>query len=943
MADLRPPGSSFLLGLPAVGTPVEGDVLMLKNGRFVASQLAPSNQGETRLVFDSFTNPGDFQTQSTSFVAVAGTTPASGTFNAPYAGRYLLVLTTSVFRTTGDCDAAFRIAITGATTKTVGAENSPADTTEVVNWVQQLRGTAAANFTAIAVVELAAGLHTMALQVRRSFDAGSNGAVNISPGTTCQLGVVSIGGGATGYFAKITEKHFANSPSPDFFQWSLSYAAVVSGSFTVPATGKYRLRAQMSGTSISTANNTYNYRLKIDGVVVTQDNESAADYTWFACDTDTNDHVLFDGGVDVILSAGTHTYALEVKSTAGSNARSDAKDRLSLWIEGGSAFQQGNLETPYRITKIASRTLRVSPTQGSALALQFNDNTLRTHASTIDTEFLNGTLGIGQGDQSGWLSANTWYYLYAVPVGASDFGLIVSANPPNHATTPGPIGYTRWRYLGAWRSDAGLNITDFVHDGDTFYWRVAQNESAISTFGTLAQAQQNVTVAMVPGTAAAGVFQARLVSGAGAAQQDFYVDGAAGGAYWFRNEAPFNGDKRDAFLRIPFLPGLVPTVPRRIQYGSSGQIASQELFTLGWSDGYIFGAAPNTAFTTQTGVGSAAWKDSVRALATTNVSVSSAPAAIDGVTLSSGDRIALTGQTTASENGIWRFNGAAAALTRPTDFDQSDEVLPGLVFTVQEGTSNADSVWILTTDGPIVLGSTSLAFAKVYPQAAAADTGFRAPARAVATSNVSVSSAPATIDGVTLTNGDRVLLTAQTTGSENGLWVFNGSGSALTRPTDYAATMTTIPGSLLVAVQEGTNNPDSVWMLTTNGLITPNTTSTAWLRIFPLTTPYTFKGQYHADEFNASVAIDWNNGNVQYVDMANGSNTFTFANPKAGARYMLILRSSGASTTATWPAAVLWPGGVAPTITAVNGKFDVVTFVYEGTNAKYLGSYSQNY
>jgi hypothetical protein len=48
-------------------------------------------------------------------------------------------------------------------------------------------------------------------------------------------------------------------------------------------------------------------------------------------------------------------------------------------------------------------------------------------------------------------------------------------------------------------------------------------------------------------------------------------------------------------------------------------------------------------------------KAHVRALAISNVSVSSAPSSIDGVTLASGDRVALIGQTTGSQNGLYTF------------------------------------------------------------------------------------------------------------------------------------------------------------------------------------------------------------------------------------------------------------------------------------------------
>jgi hypothetical protein len=104
------------------------------------------------------------------------------------------------------------------------------------------------------------------------------------------------------------------------------------------------------------------------------------------------------------------------------------------------------------------------------------------------------------------------------------------------------------------------------------------------------------------------------------------------------------------------------------------------------------------------------WKASVRAIATTNITLSGAQT-IDGVSLIAGDRVAVVGQTTATQNGIYVV--AAGAWSRATDADSSAEVTPNLSFFVEEGTSNADTQWRLTTNGPIVLGTTNLSFAQI--------------------------------------------------------------------------------------------------------------------------------------------------------------------------------------------------------------------------------------
>lgn len=107
-------------------------------------------------------------------------------------------------------------------------------------------------------------------------------------------------------------------------------------------------------------------------------------------------------------------------------------------------------------------------------------------------------------------------------------------------------------------------------------------------------------------------------------------------------------------------------------------------------------------------------KDSVRLLSTSNITTSNpATSTFDGVVAVSGNRIALTGQNTASQNGLYLFNGISSAMTRTTDADTSAEVTGGLYFWVNEGASYADTGWLLTTNDPITLGFTSLAFTQV--------------------------------------------------------------------------------------------------------------------------------------------------------------------------------------------------------------------------------------
>lgn len=111
-------------------------------------------------------------------------------------------------------------------------------------------------------------------------------------------------------------------------------------------------------------------------------------------------------------------------------------------------------------------------------------------------------------------------------------------------------------------------------------------------------------------------------------------------------------------------------------------------------------------------VGNLDWKQSVRVSSSTNVTLSAPGANIDGVVMNLNDRFLARGQTLGQENGIYVFNGAATPATRSTDADANAEVTAGMVVIVEEGTL-ADTLWLLSTNNPIVLGTTPLSFLRL--------------------------------------------------------------------------------------------------------------------------------------------------------------------------------------------------------------------------------------
>jgi len=102
-------------------------------------------------------------------------------------------------------------------------------------------------------------------------------------------------------------------------------------------------------------------------------------------------------------------------------------------------------------------------------------------------------------------------------------------------------------------------------------------------------------------------------------------------------------------------------------------------------------------------------KASVIAATTTDGTLATAFAngqVIDGVTLTTGDRILIKNQTDQTVNGIYTVN-ASGAPTRSADMNAGSEFPSAYVF-VEQGTVNADTGWVCTNNAPVTLGTTNI-------------------------------------------------------------------------------------------------------------------------------------------------------------------------------------------------------------------------------------------
>ena len=116
---------------------------------------------------------------------------------------------------------------------------------------------------------------------------------------------------------------------------------------------------------------------------------------------------------------------------------------------------------------------------------------------------------------------------------------------------------------------------------------------------------------------------------------------------------------------------------------------------------------------------------------------------------------------------------------------------------------------------------------KQYVDNVARGLAWKAPVRAAATANVTLASPGATLDGVTLAAGDRLLLKNQTAAADNGIYVWTARGSPLTRAADADGTGELAPGTA-VSVTEGTTNADKAFIVISDAAIVIGTTAQTW-------------------------------------------------------------------------------------------------------------------
>jgi hypothetical protein len=273
------------------------------------------------------------------------------------------------------------------------------------------------------------------------------------------------------------------------------------------------------------------------------------------------------------------------------------------------------------------------------------------------------------------------------------------------------------------------------------------------------------------------------------------------------------------------------------------------------------------------------YKQAVRVITVTDIANLSggAPSQVDGVNLTAGDRILVTAQDPGSENGIYQVQTVGTGLdgtwVRSLDTNATGELEAGTIVMVTEGNVYADTQWKLTTNNPIVIGTTPLTFEL---NSAFAFGNIVANATAVIANTVGAT--------VTFTAGTGIEISG-----------------------DNASKIVTIAATGTAAVSEIANGTSNVAVVSSGGNVTVGVGGTSNIVVFATT------GQFVTGLISATGNITGNyilgNGSqltgIDATSIQNGTaNVRTFLNGNvttsaSGTANVLNVTSTGTITTGT--------------------------------------------
>ena len=282
------------------------------------------------------------------------------------------------------------------------------------------------------------------------------------------------------------------------------------------------------------------------------------------------------------------------------------------------------------------------------------------------------------------------------------------------------------------------------------------------------------------------------------------------------------------------------------------------------------------------------YKQSTRVVTTVSVSLSGgAPSSVDGVSLTTGDRVLVTAQTTGSQNGLYYVttlgSGSNGTWARTSDGNENGEIEAGMIVMVTEGVIYADTQWKLITDDPIVIGTTALTYTQNY--SANSISGGTSNVTVYSNANVTISSAGTpnvlTVSSTGIVVAGNIVPTANATynlGSATNVWksLYVANNSIYIGNVTVGATSNTLTiNSANVVTADASGNTSTVGNITggnilTSGLVsaTGNLSGNYLLANIAFATGYTASKIYNGTS-EANIGTSGGNANISVGGTSN--------------------------------------------------------------------------
>lgn len=178
--------------------------------------------------------------------------------------------------------------------------------------------------------------------------------------------------------------------------------------------------------------------------------------------------------------------------------------------------------------------------------------------------------------------------------------------------------------------------------------------------------------------------------------------------------------------------------------------------------------------------------------------------------------------------------------------------------------------------------------------------------------------------------------TGQTSLTANNVVLGNGTGTVLFVAPGTSGNVLTSNGTTWTSTAAGSSG-FPVTLGNTSIAASSTTSSVGNLTLANTTVTLYTESVVAIGNSSTSKTLDLTNGTVQTVTMT-GNCTFTMPTATAGRSFILIVSTGAGGFTGTFTS-VKWPNNTAPTLTTTATRWDILTFVADGTN--WYGTYAQ--